>query len=196
MFEHLKNRSVKLNELDPFRKTAVTVPLIMGENGPEVLFEVRAGTLNHQPNEVCFPGGKMEEGEDPLTCALRETREELLISSSDLQLIAPLDILITPSNLMVYPYLVELSQYAYTYSKDEVDHIFTVPLAYLRNVTPIHTNHHVHTIPSSDFPSHLIPNGAYYPWAVGSYGIYFYPYNSYTIWGITAKILKSFLDLL
>ncbi len=63
--------------MDATGKYAVLVPLVEGEEGPALLYEVRAGSLRRQPGEVCFPGGKMEAAEYPEECALRETWEEL-----------------------------------------------------------------------------------------------------------------------
>ena len=52
---------------------AVLVPLVEWRGEVQVLFEVRADTLERQPGEVCFPGGHMEPGESPTECAFRET---------------------------------------------------------------------------------------------------------------------------
>ena len=70
---------------------AVLVPLVEGEEGLELLFEVRAATLSRQPGEVCFPGGRMERGETPAACALRESWEELAIPPARVELLAELD---------------------------------------------------------------------------------------------------------
>ena len=56
---------------------AVLVPLVERPEGLCLLYEVRADTLGRQPGEVCFPGGQLEPGEDAVSCALRETWEEL-----------------------------------------------------------------------------------------------------------------------
>ena len=48
---------------DVTREYAVLVPLVECPEGPSLLFEVRAETLDHQPGEVCFPGGGLEPGE-------------------------------------------------------------------------------------------------------------------------------------
>ena len=58
---------------------AVLVPLVERPEGRCLLYEVRASSLDRQPGEVCLPGGRMEPGEDPVACALRETWEELAI---------------------------------------------------------------------------------------------------------------------
>ena len=54
--------------MDATGKYAVLVPLVEGEEGPALLYEVRAGSLRRQPGEVCFPGGKMEGSESPEEC--------------------------------------------------------------------------------------------------------------------------------
>lgn len=43
--------------------SAVLVPLVDTADGPSLLYEIRSATVR-QPNEVCFPGGKTESGEN------------------------------------------------------------------------------------------------------------------------------------
>ena len=65
---------------------AVLVPLVERNGELHLLYEVRAEGIR-QPREVCFPGGKMEPGEDAVTCALRETWEELGIPKEAIEVI-------------------------------------------------------------------------------------------------------------
>ena len=59
---------------------AVLVPVVEWNGKLHLLFEVRSDALRRQPGEVCFPGGRMEEGETPTQCALRETCEEAVVN--------------------------------------------------------------------------------------------------------------------
>ena len=83
---------------------AVLVPLLDRPDGWHLLYEVRAAALHHQPGEVCFPGGKMEPGESPLDCALRETREELGVTPDQIEVLGQPDFVLRGQSI-VYPIL-------------------------------------------------------------------------------------------
>ena len=65
---------------------AVLCPLVEQTDGLHLLFEVRSAAVR-QAGETCFPGGRMEPGETPADCALRETEEELAIPPAEICLL-------------------------------------------------------------------------------------------------------------
>lgn len=195
MRERWSDRRPRLIASDGLRETAVALPLLECEGGLCVLFEVRAGGLRSQPGEICFPGGAIEPSETPVQAAVRETAEELLVREEQVELAAPLDILHTPANLTVYPFLAYLKEYEWTYSKDEVERVFTVPLSWFLEHEPESYDTKVVTVPGEDFPYDLIPDGRQYHWRQGRYKVLFYQYEDAVIWGMTAKIMHSFIEL-
>ena len=91
--------------MDSRQSYAVLVPLVEREGELCLLYEVRAKTLRRQPGEVCFPGGRMEPGETPEVCALRETWEELAIPSGAVKLLGRLDFIAHRANFLMWPVL-------------------------------------------------------------------------------------------
>ena len=64
----------------------------------------RAEYLGAHSGQVSLPGGKAEEGEDNVECALREAEEEIGIQRSDVKVLGKLsDFFVMPSNFMVTP---------------------------------------------------------------------------------------------
>lgn len=192
-------RNKEFQILDTVSKSAVFIPIIKKNNELHIIFEIRSNNLKTQPNEICFPGGKIEKNEVPLNCAIRETCEELNISKYNIEVIDELDLLVTPFNMSIYSFcgiIKDIDYDSINFNKDEVASIFTVPLFELLLQKPQLNNMAINVNPDSSFPFHLIQNGKAYNWKSGAYPVYFYKYKDYIIWGITAKILKSFLDTL
>ena len=175
--------------------SAVLVPLVKKNGEYHVLFEVRSDRLKSQPGEICFPGGAVEGGETKKEAAIRETMEELLVKRSQIDFLAPLDILTTPANLTVWPFLAVLKDYKGTFSTDEVERVFTVPLRTLAHSEPDRYQTEVVTVPGEDFPFERIPDGREYHWRKGLYEVLFYQCGENVVWGMTAKILSSFLSM-
>ena len=91
---------------------AVLVPLVERPEGLCILYEVRAEGIR-QPREVCFPGGKMEVGEDAIACALRETWEELGIEARHIEVLGRLDFLHLRSEGLMHPVLAHVERCIY-----------------------------------------------------------------------------------
>ena len=56
---------------------AVLIPIIPSNENVGLLYTKRSPHLRKHAREVCFPGGKVDEGETPTEAALRESFEEL-----------------------------------------------------------------------------------------------------------------------
>lgn len=196
MLEKLRGRKPTLIDFEQYRHSAVVIPLIEKDGAYEVLFEVRSSKLNHQPGEICFPGGRCDEGETPKQGAHREICEELLIQPEQVEIIAPMDILISPSSMILYPYLGLLKNYQGTFSESEVQEVFTVPLKYFLENEPDTYYNTVRNIPQEDFPFDKIDGGENYKWHKGKYPVHFYEYEGYIIWGLTARIMRSAAQLM
>ena len=84
---------------------AVLCPLVERPDGLHLLFEVRSAALHRQPGEVCFPGGRMEAGETPEQCALRETEEELAIPRQEVEVLGRPDFICNQAGFLMQPVL-------------------------------------------------------------------------------------------
>ncbi len=181
---------------EKFRQYAVLIPMIDISGVTYLLFEKRSSKLRRQPGEICFPGGKLEEGESLQECAVRETLEELKVLRQQIELIGPGDVYVSPFNLMIHPFIGVLKDYQDTFSTDEVEEIIKIPLDFFRNQLPEIFESKLINEPPEDFPYEWIPGGVKYPWAKGTYEILFYQYQDWVIWGLTAQIVKSVLNLM
>ncbi len=182
-----------IGEDEDFNKYAVAIPLVFINNELNVLFQVRARNLNNQPGEISFPGGKIEENENSLNAAIRETCEELNIDSNRIEILGSLDFLITQQNKIIYPYVIHIDEdTTIEPSKDEVDHIFFVPLQFFIESEPLIKTIRIYMEPEEEFPySHMV--GAMgYKWIGGRSKVYIYNYKDNIIWGMTAKIMNHF----
>ncbi len=189
----------KAKASDNLLRSSVLLPIMDVKGESHLLFQVRSHNLKNQPGEICFPGGKMEPGETHRQSAIRETMEELNIQKKNIEIIGDLKPMITVFNMIIYPYcaiLHDINFHDINYNREEVESIFTVPLSSLKKQNPLAHKLKVHTTPKDNFPYHLIQQGKDYNWGLRDYYIYFYTYKEYVIWGITARILKNFLDMI
>ncbi|MDH7479123.1 MAG: CoA pyrophosphatase [Syntrophomonadaceae bacterium] len=177
-------------------KSAVLLPLVEYQDELCILFEERSRLLVRQPGEICFPGGRIESSDGgEVEAALREASEELGLPREEMEVIAPLDIVVAPFNAIIYPFLGWIKDYKKIHSSYEVESILYIPLEYLLNYKPIYSSITIKLVPGENFPYELIPRGEHYDWKDGVYPEYFYIWESYVVWGLTARILHHFLSL-
>lgn len=172
---------------------AVLLPLIEKDGGWSVLFEVRSPQII-QGGEVCFPGGRIEEDETAQTAAVRETCEELLISPEQIEILAPLpDHVHSPR--FVSAYVGILHDYRGTHN-EESERVFSIPLQELLKEGPIISEISYELHFPEDFPFELIPFGRNYPFRSRKEMVCFYKRPEALIWGMTANIMRIFLEIL
>ena len=170
---------------------AVLVPLIETPEGISLLYEVRSPRLRHHSGEVCFPGGRIEHGENPVQCALRETFEELSIPAADIEILGQLDFLYLRSEGLMYPILAHLNSTALTHIRNnpsEVQSTFTVPVSWLQEHPPRIFRYRMLPEIGEDFPYSDVGVAPNYPWSYGHMEVPVYKGLRYPLWGLTARI--------
>ena len=179
------------------REYAVLVPLVEGGEGPALLFEVRADTLARQPGEVCFPGGRMEPGETPGQCALRESWEELGIPPEQVELIAPLDFQCGRGEFVFYPVLGRVAPEAAAALRPnpgEVKETFCVPAAFFLEHPPQVYGYDMVPDVGEDFPYDRMGFPQGYPWRRGRVEVPLYQWEGRAIWGMTARTVRNLME--
>ncbi|MBU3127681.1 NUDIX hydrolase [Clostridium tagluense] len=179
-----------------FKESAVMILLTEELGELSVIFEVRALKLRSQPGDVCLPGGKVEEDENPRETSIRETMEELNLERDQIEVIGDMDYYISPYGNIMHAFVGELKYGEINPSVDEVSHIFKVPLKFFLEHEPLLYKMEIGPVNQEGFPFHLINGGKDYNFRKGYMDEYFYEYNDYIIWGFTAQIIKSFVDVL
>lgn len=192
------NRFLFIGEETAFR-SAILIPLVQVDGEWHILFEVRAFTMRKQPGDISFPGGRIDSTDPtPLAAALRETHEELGVNPETVTLVSPLSPYIASPAFVVYPFVavIDYDQIIHSYNKEEVEEVFTVPVKWLLNHKPYMHIVSVEPTPAADFPFEKIMNGAQYKWRDRPIEEWFFDYKNYTIWGLTARILKHFIEII
>ena len=172
---------------------AVLVPLVEREGKAHLLFEVRAPRMKRQPGEVCFPGGRMEEGESREACALRETWEELGIPPEKVELLARLDFLMHQSGMVLYPVLGQVDPAALEslrLNPAEVAETFLVPCEHFVTHPPQVYAYDLVPQVGDDFPYGAIGFPQGYPWRKGRVEVPIYRWGERAIWGLTGNIVR------
>lgn len=183
--------------LGSYQYYAVLAPLVEKDGELHILYEVRAENLNRQPGEVCFPGGRIEDGESAEECAVRETAEELNIRPEDIRVIAQLDFLHTYSNFTLYSLLGVVDYEVAAGMKvnpNEVKEVFLVPVSFFAENEPEIYCFDVLPNVGPDFPYEKI-NLDGYNWRKGKSTVPIYRYGDRVIWGLTARITNHLMDL-
>lgn len=177
---------------------AVLCPLVEREDGLHLLFEVRAAGIR-QGGETCFPGGRMESGESPAACVLRETEEELAIPPAEIQLLGEGDFICNQRGFLLRPVTGLVSAEGMRRLRPapaEVAEVYTVPLDFFRSTPPERYSYTLTPHVSEDFPYERVGIPRDYRWAEGRVEVPVWHYQGHIIWGMTARLVWGLIDAL
>ena len=148
------------------------------DTGLSVLLTQRSAELKHHAGQISFPGGRMEpEDSDIAVTALRETEEEVGISSEHVTVVGYLPPMPTISGFAVTPIVGMVADAAVPQAdRTEVEFAFEVPLSFLLeagNQRLVPRELHGMTVPMAEFH-----------------------YEQHRIWGATAMMIMEFIKVL
>lgn len=173
----LRERDAKKANRPEFRQAAVLLPLYMSNAGPHLVFTKRTELVPTHKGQISFPGGGFEEADgDLLTTALRETREEIGLRSQDVEIIGTLDDTVTVTSRYVVRPFVGIVPHPYPYRLDpfEIERLIHLPILALLCGAP--------------FREEIWERDG------GPVTVFFYDHDGDTVWGLTARILKQFIE--
>lgn len=159
----------------PRRKAAVTIAII-ATPPYGVVFVERALHLRDHPGQIALPGGALDatdEG-DHARAALREMHEEVGVAAERVTIVARLPVVRQRvNNFDVTPFVAVVAPGPFTIDGNETAGMFTIPLELIvaHGPQPGVVN----------FADRVVET-------------YVLDYEGWRVWGLTAKILRSFAD--
>ena len=159
------------------RDAAVLVPLIEQADGWNVILTMRSSALKHHPGQIAFPGGKQDNGDANLAeTALREAEEEIGLKRTNVEVLGNLPTHETVTGFTVTPIVGVLNTpFQAVPEAGEVAEIFHVPISFLA------------------VPENLTIQSR--RWRGQFRHFYTIPFGPYYIWGATARMLRTFADV-
>ena len=164
-------------QIDDAKDAAVLIPII-GEPRPTLIFTVRTDTLSTHKGQISFPGGSIDATDNSVRdAALRETNEEIGLDPASVRILGELDSFPTfVSGYVVSPVIGWLDAApSLQRNPAEVAEILQVPIQDLAE--------DIRQEPGFEHAGRTYPTEA---WV----------WEDRVIWGVTARIIRQFLELL
>lgn len=166
---------VEVSEGD--RDAAVLVPIVERGGRPHVLFIKRADHLGEHAGQMSFPGGGREPSdEDLLATALRESHEEVGMTTDAVEVVGRLDDIATVTSYSVRPFVARVPDQEWVPDHREVAEVVLLSLTGLTDLANYESERR-------DHPHY------------GDVRLHFFHVDGYTVWGATGNMLVQFLEL-
>lgn len=163
----------------PLMRAGVLIPLMLSDQGPQLLFTRRTDTVLTHKGQISFPGGQQEESDVETTeTALRESYEEIGLEPSHVTVLGELDDVFTSvSGFVITPVIgvVQTALDQLRLAPDEVKSVFVVPIATL--LDPATHSSETRRVGEE------------------TYRIHYYTVGDDVIWGATGRIVYQFLKV-
>jgi 8-oxo-dGTP pyrophosphatase MutT (NUDIX family) len=158
-------------------EAGVLIPVTCVHDEPEIILTLRSRRLSTHSGEVAFPGGRRDPGDvDLCYTALRETHEEIGLPPEHVEIIGPMNSLVSRFGIKVTPFVgIVPDVFELQPNRFEIDEIFRVPVSFFMRDQREMT----HRI---DYEGRS--------WYVPSYR-----YNGFKIWGLTALMLAELMNV-
>jgi len=174
--EALEAHPRNMVEVPGRRQAGVLIMLFERDGEPWVVLTERTHTVSLHKGEISFPGGARDPGDEDLwATAVRESVEELGVDPNSLQHLGALDDYPTfSSGYIVSPFIAAVTPpEGWKASPAEIAHVIELPLKLLLDVGRME----VWEREGIRFPMHI------------------FDADGYRVWGVTAFILRRFLDI-
>ncbi len=174
----LASRKVRRVRDERRELSAVLLPICHKQGEYYLVFTKRTEQVKEHKGQISFPGGAYQEEDGTLlNTALRECAEEIGLMPDNVEILGPLDDVITQTSSYIISPFVALIPWPHEFriNTDEIEEIIEALISALLDKSCLREETE-------------IINGE----AATSY---FYHYQGRVIWGATARILNQFLDI-
>ncbi|HSO88844.1 MAG TPA: CoA pyrophosphatase [Draconibacterium sp.] len=131
------NRTLKVSdeEQKSIKHSSVLLLLFIENNELQSILIKRPEHMKHHAGQIALPGGRIEKGETPLETALRETWEEIGISSDQIEIIGALsELYVQVSRFQIHPFVGWLDKKPqFVINKNEVEKTISFPVQMIKN---------------------------------------------------------------
>lgn len=160
-----------------YRRAAVLLLVVNGDGQQEIIFTRRTDRVETHKGQVSFPGGMVEPNDESVeAAALREANEEIGLDADEVRILGRLPEMQTVTGWIITPVVGWLNRPPeYKPNADEVERIFSIPLAWLAD--PQNFQERLYT--RSDGSQEMV--------------LFYEVFDGELLWGATARMVWQFV---